>query len=117
MAVPSSTRRRAGSACSAGVRSTAAAPALAADPPANTTGNSRHASCHAGMAVSDVSTAVYVETPGPRIAASASHIAPNVGNRPVASANAAAPDIGPKREMSHVPMLIGDVGLATRSML
>src|SRR5439155_19177249 len=114
---PMTVRLRAGPASAAGVTSTAAAPALAAEPPANTSGSSRQASCQAGMALSEVRTAVYVATAGPRGAAPVSHTLPNPGKRPVTSEAAAAPHSGPKTVISHVPTLIGDVGLATRSML
>ncbi len=55
---PASIIRRAGPAAAAGVTSTAAAPALAAAPTANTNGSSRRASCQTGTAVSATSTAV-----------------------------------------------------------
>jgi hypothetical protein len=75
--------------------------------------------------VSASSTAVYVATAGAIAAAvspagrSASDTRPRSGRgtSPFTSATAATPAGSPKPVRNHVPMLIGDVGFATRSML
>ncbi len=66
--------------------------------------------------MSQISAAVYVQTPGPTTAAPAVAAAPAFGSRPVTAqaAEAAAPP--PNADISQEPTLIGEVGLNTRSM-
>ncbi len=66
--------------------------------------------------MSQISAAVYVQTPGPRTAAPAVAAAPARGSRPVTAQAAEAPAAPPNPDRSQEPTLIGEVGLNTRSM-
>ena len=101
-------------------------PPLAAAEPVNTNGRYGCASRHAGTAVCDNRTAVYDATPGAIAAAdSPAGLANQPNSRPshvrrnragINSAAAARPAPGPYADRIHVPMLIGELGLATLSM-
>src|SRR3954452_18418560 len=94
-----------------------------ADPP-KTNGSSGHASCHEGTDVSARSTAVYVASPGATSAdatpagrlSACTRPRSGAGTKPGASAAAARPAGRLNAVRIHVPTLIGEVGLATRSM-
>ena len=101
-------------------------PPLAAAEPVKTNGRYGCASCHAGTAVCDNRTAVYDATPGATAAADSpagranepSTLPTNVRRTcdGINSAAPARPAPGPYADRIHVPMLIGELGLATRSM-
>jgi hypothetical protein len=125
-AAPATAIRRAGPDSSSGASSIPSPPPLAAADPVNTNGRYGCASFHAGTAVCDNNTAVYDATPGATAAASrpAGRAAQPI-TRPthvrrtragISSAAAARPAPGPYAPSSHVPMLIGELGFATRSM-
>ena len=116
VAAPSTANRTACPASSAGTTIMPRPPAALAADPANRYGISRCASCQAGTAVLQISAAVYVQTAGPMRAAPAVAAAPAFGSRPVTAQAAAAPDAPPNAEITHVPTLIGEVTLTTRSM-
>src|SRR6185295_6408194 len=101
--------RRAGPVAPAGPATTAAAPALVAAPAAKSAGSSSRASTHAGTAVSDTSTPVYVAITGPSTAATSCAARPTRGNDRVISQPAAVTCAAEAATSVHVPTLIGDV--------
>ena len=125
-AAPATASRRAGPASATGANSMPRPPPLAAADPVKTNGSSRRASFQAGVAVWDSRTAVYEATPGAVAAAqSPAGRASTCSRRPGtvprqrsgSSSGAAASALpGPYAVRIQVPMLIGEVGLATRSM-
>ena len=125
-AAPTAANARAGPFSSTGAKTMPKPPPLAAADPVNTNGSSSRTSFHPGTAVCDRSTAVYEATPGAMAAADspsgrASRFSRRAGQvcrhrRGTSSFTAAAPTPGPNAVRIHVPTLIGDVGLTTRSM-
>ena len=66
--------------------------------------------------MSDTSTPVYVAITGPSAAAASWAARPTRGNDRAISQPAAVICAAERRASVHVPTLIGDVGLSTRSM-
>ena len=101
-------------------------PPLAAAEPVNTNGRYGCASCHAGTAVCDNRTAVYDATPGadrrrPQPAGRANQLDQPTQPRPPQTLwhqlrHPGQPRAGPYADRIHVPILIGELGFATRSM-
>ena len=115
-AAPSTASRRAGPAYSVGVKTAAAAPALADALAPKSHGSSRRASCQTGTAVFARSVPVYVESAGPTSAATVSAATLTGFSTPSSSSAAAVPDAVPETNRTQLPTLIGEVTLKTRSM-
>lgn len=110
-------RRRAGEVSGPDPAHIPAPPAAIAAEAAKSSGISDHPACHAGIAVLATSAPVYVATPQPRPAAPSVATVPTGVRTPVRSLAAATIVSGAYPASIQEPMLIGDVGLMTRSML
>src|SRR4051812_22612574 len=113
---PATADLRAGAAASSGVKSSEAAPALAAALAPKSHGSSSRASLQTGIAVFAIKAPVYVASGGPERndIASASHFTGR--STPSSSSAAAVFEAPPETTRIQLPTLIGDVTLNILSM-